>query len=61
MATQFLPVFKFTDVDEILVHFVILAALCNKIVGLCEKLQSPFQRKKLSQSVINLVQMVGGQ
>ena len=58
-----LPVSKFTDVDEILVlsHFVILAALCNKIVGLCEKLQSPFQRKKLSQSVINLVQMVGGQ
>ena len=63
MATQFLPVSKFTDVDEILVlsHFVILAALRNKIVGLCEKLQSPFQRQKLSQSVINLVQMVGGQ
>ena len=57
MATQFLTVSKFTDVDEILVlsHFVILAALCNKIVGLCEKLQSTFQ------FVINLVQMVGGQ
>lgn len=63
MATQFLPVSKFTDVDEILVlsHFVILAALCNKIVELCEKLQSLLQRKKLSQSVINLVQMVEGQ